>query len=622
MPDSPTSSRRLGGAIQTAVRNRRLIGISFTLLAIVAVLAIATGFGQAAVLVLIVEAATAANAGGDAITTSIGPFGELDLDLQSAIGVGLAIVASLFLAEYGAAWAQASLLANAHRAAQTRMISLYASADLTTQTHRPRGETLEVLFRHSLQAANIVRPLASGISALLNFVVLAGTALILSPSAGFFVVLALGFIMLLLRPLTLISRRIGNLRAAASRELSASGTERLELAQEAKAMGLAEPYDSNLYDQVTKLSRLTRRLRVVSYMNSASYRLAGYCITLGMVAFLSTQDSSSVGALTGALLLLLRSLSYGQALQASIQQANEIAPLIDHLVSEQERLSVGGETVGGATTVSGIGAIDFKKVSFAYGQNDPVLTDVTFTIQQGQFVAIIGPSGAGKSSLMKLLLRLRKPTSGQIQINGLASEDVDLAWWRSRIGYVAQEPRLVSGSVLDAIRFGREWIPEAAVFDAARRAHIHEEILQWPAGYKTDVGDVGEGVSGGQKQRIALARALVGQPDLLLLDEPTSAVDPDSARAIADAVADLHGQISVVTIAHSAEALRQRPDLVIAVNDGQVVTYADVEANRLEALIANTAKADLGQVSATGGSETQSDVDGVEHRKLAPDSPA
>jgi ATP-binding cassette subfamily B protein len=166
----------------------------------------------------------------------------------------------------------------------------------------------------------------------------------------------------------------------------------------------------------------------------------------------------------------------------------------------------------------------------------------------------VGPSGAGKSTLVQLLLRMRTPTAGRFLLGALPVDDIDLVSWRRHVAYVPQEPRLLDGTVADNIRFHRD-IDQASVERAARLAHIDHVIRAMPQGYDTVVGQRADAVSGGQRQRLCLARALAGNPSVLVLDEPTSALDRDSEAAIQATLRELRGRLTMFIVAHRPSLL-------------------------------------------------------------------
>jgi ABC-type bacteriocin/lantibiotic exporter with double-glycine peptidase domain len=178
------------------------------------------------------------------------------------------------------------------------------------------------------------------------------------------------------------------------------------------------------------------------------------------------------------------------------------------------------------------GEIEFRNVFFTYQGGEPLLEDISLHIAPGEHVAIVGPSGAGKTTLLGLILAFYQPSSGEIRFDGRPANEFELGSLRSRMGYVSQHTLLLSGSILENLRYGAPDATEEEVIGAAIIAKIHDFIDSLPAGYETEIGEQGVRLSEGQKQRISLARALLKDPDILVLDEPTSAVDIHTEKSI------------------------------------------------------------------------------------------
>jgi ABC-type multidrug transport system fused ATPase/permease subunit len=339
---------------------------------------------------------------------------------------------------------------------------------------------------------------------------------------------------------------------------------------------------------VDEVADRNRRLRFVGRMGSVVYRVGAMALVLGMLAVISGIGTTDFAALTGAVLMLLRSLGYGQATQSSYQQINDALPVVEQLEAEIRRLRTSSLDPVDPVTPAAMGSLVLSDVGFTYPAGDEaVLHDVSLTIDPGDFVAIVGPSGSGKSTVMSLLLRLRRPTTGTIRLGDHDLHTIDAAWWHRHVAYVPQVSKLMSGTVTEAIRFGRDWISDDDVRAAARLAHIGDEIELWPAGYETQVGQLGDQLSGGQRQRIALARALAGRPALLLLDEPTSALDPTSERLIRDSLEEIHPQTTIVAIAHRMTTVESATK-VAHIRGGRIVPgdTVDVRAEVEKALTA------------------------------------
>lgn len=594
-PTTPIAnmSRMRSNPIWTIHAHRRLIGLSYRRLATTGALSLITGLAQAALLLIVVRAATALTADTQLISGAVGPISASNLSIGQLIGLGFGVLGVLCVAEFATSLALASLTAGAQRTSTTRMLDHYSAASFEAQTATSRGDVRQVISQHSAQTAGLVGSLGAGLTAVVNFLTLAGSALILSPIAGLVVLVGLLGMLIVLRPLYARSRRLGGTRATDQRLLGSLLTERLELTREIRSFGVDEEADAPVRTQIDAVIRVTKRLRVLSRMTSVAYRLGTFAVVLAMLAFIDSSGATNLAALTGALLILLRSLAYGQAAQATYQSINEIVPVVDQLVEERDRLQATAQSgiTADHAEVTTIGRITFDEVDFAYPGGEHVLKQVSFEIEQGDFVALVGPSGAGKSTIMSLLLRLREPTAGTVRVDNTPMSSIHPAVWRSRVAFVPQEPKLQSGTVSETIRFNRAEIDQRSIERAAERAHIADEIRSWPEGFDTQVGQLGEGVSGGQRQRLALARALAGNPDLLLLDEPTSALDPHSESLVAETLESLRGEMTVVVIAHRFHTVK-RANRVIMMENGGVLPDNGQDDDALAAFMGQAATAD------------------------------
>lgn len=216
------------------------------------------------------------------------------------------------------------------------------------------------------------------------------------------------------------------------------------------------------------------------------------------------------------------------------------------------------------------GEIVFDEVGFAYADGRVVLQGLNLRIAAGERVALVGPSGAGKSTLVSLLLRLYEPTSGRILIDGVDIRRYSRASLRREIGVVPQDNLLFAVSVRENIAYGRPDAPQAAIEQAARAARAHEFIVDLPQGYDTELPERASSLSGGQRQRLCLARALVKEPAVLVMDEPTASVDASSARLIHEAVAQVHRHRTLLVIAHDYADMA-RYDRVLVLAGGRLV---------------------------------------------------
>ena len=216
------------------------------------------------------------------------------------------------------------------------------------------------------------------------------------------------------------------------------------------------------------------------------------------------------------------------------------------------------------------GEIVFEDVRFSYVPGVPVLRGISAEIRGGQSVALVGPNGAGKTTLLSLLPRFIDPDGGRVLIDGQDLREATLASLRRHIGIVTQEPFLFSGTVEENIRYGRPGATEEEVWQAARVANAFDFISSLPDGFRTEVGERGQRLSGGQIQRIALARAVINNPPILILDEATSSVDAESERLIREALLRLMQGRTVLVIAHRISTV-QRADRILVMDGGLIV---------------------------------------------------
>ncbi|HLG50422.1 MAG TPA: ABC transporter ATP-binding protein [Chloroflexota bacterium] len=216
------------------------------------------------------------------------------------------------------------------------------------------------------------------------------------------------------------------------------------------------------------------------------------------------------------------------------------------------------------------GRIQFEDVEFAYEPDHPVLQGVSFVAEPGQTIALVGPTGAGKTTIVSLIARFYDVTAGRITLDGIDLRDLDPIDLRRQMGIIPQNSFLFSGSIRDNIRYGRLEATDAEIEHAARLARADDFIRRLPAGYDTPVGERGKNLSQGQRQLIAIARALLADPRILIMDEATSSVDTRTEQLIQQALTELLKNRTSFVIAHRLSTVRNA-DLVLVVNDGQIV---------------------------------------------------
>jgi ABC-type multidrug transport system fused ATPase/permease subunit len=220
-------------------------------------------------------------------------------------------------------------------------------------------------------------------------------------------------------------------------------------------------------------------------------------------------------------------------------------------------------------------------VDFAYREEEPVLMDINLTIEPGETVALVGPTGAGKTSISNLIARFYDVDEGAVLIDGIDVREVDQQSLRQQMGIVPQDPFLFSGTIADNIRFGIPETLDEAVVEAAQLANAHEFIMRTPKGYETEIQEGGVNFSLGQRQLLCIARAVLADPRILILDEATSSVDTMTEALIQDALDRLLAGRTAVVIAHRLSTIR-KADAICVIDGGRIVELGTHEALLLQ----------------------------------------
>ena len=222
------------------------------------------------------------------------------------------------------------------------------------------------------------------------------------------------------------------------------------------------------------------------------------------------------------------------------------------------------------TTLNADGRLDFKNVSFRYREDKPLIEDFSMTANKGDLIAIVGPTGAGKTTIINLLMRFYDIRSGEIDVDGVNITDMPRELLRSQIGMVLQDTWIFKGSIRDNIAYGKENASDDEVIRAAKIARIHDFIMSQPDGYNTELKEDGTNISQGQKQLITIARAVLADPPILILDEATSSVDTKTELQIQKAMKYLMKDRTSFVIAHRLSTIKNA-DRILVMRKGSVV---------------------------------------------------
>ncbi|MDY6818588.1 MAG: ATP-binding cassette domain-containing protein, partial [Halobacteriales archaeon] len=249
------------------------------------------------------------------------------------------------------------------------------------------------------------------------------------------------------------------------------------------------------------------------------------------------------------------------------QRARASSERIFGLMDEPSRIE---EDPGAEELVVSDGRVEYDDVTFGYEDGETVIEDISFTVDGGETLALVGPTGAGKSTVLKLLLRMYDVDGGAISIDGQDLRDVTLPSIRQSIGYVSQDTFLFYGTVKENIEYGTFGASEEEIIEAAKAAEAHEFIQNLPDGYDTMVGERGVKLSGGQRQRVSIARAILKDPEILILDEATSDVDTETEMLIQRSLDRLTEDRTTFAIAHRLSTVKDA-DKIVVLEGGRIV---------------------------------------------------
>ena len=541
-------------------------------LAVMAAVAFLGGLTEALFLVVVTRAAFAITDGSEGVGIVAG--WSLSLNLTMLLGLVLILVRVAF---GGMATWQSSQLSSAVVAKiRNRLSRAFLNSAWEIQQTQNSGSLQEILLGYSAQASALMTSVSGGILGGANLAAMLGLAIAIDPLGALVMVVSVAILGALLRPLRAAVRRRAKANTLAGMELATSVNEVSQLGMELHVFHVQDSAEERVRERIERARETQRRLTFASGTASTLYSGLAYLALLAALSVVALSEITSLTSLGAVMLVMLRSLSYGLALQGAYMGVSSSTPAIDELVRRLDYFETGRRHDGGRP-IGEVESITVDHVSFAYSENQDVLSDITFTINPHEIIGIVGPSGGGKSTLVQLLLGLRDPQKGRVLADGRDIRELNKAEWARKVTFVPQASHLIAGSIAENIRFLRDWVHDDDVERAARLAHLHDDIAGFPEGYQRPVGEQGGHLSGGQQQRLCIARALVEDPDVLILDEPTSALDVRSEHLIRETLLGLKDRMIVIVIAHRLSTL-DICDRIMVIQNGELKGF-DSPAN-------------------------------------------
>jgi ATP-binding cassette subfamily B protein len=526
---------------------------------------VVAGFAEGAAILIVVRVAV--EVASDTVSSNFVPFATAPTGSGTAVAIAAAcalvtLVAHLVIAEQSAL-ISGQVLTNT----RSNALRAFSTASWPAQSKQRLGALQETVSTLSLLTSTFAQILTTGVANLIMLVMFMAIALAVNPIGMLIVSLAGALVFMLIRPLSTRIREASTEFASADTNFAEETTNFAASAMELRSFGVSEVACGRLERDLREVSAKQRSVRFKSALGTSVYRDVAVLLLVGSVGILTVIDANAVGSASAVVVLVVRALASAHAVNAAVQFSSERAATVELLVARIEALEHGREATS-SRPLDSIASFELESVAYAYPGGASVLHDVSFSIRRGEILGIAGPSGSGKTTLLQVLLRLRRPTSGMVLVNGHDYQSYLASDWARHIAYVPQEPTLFEGTIADNISFYRE-VPASALLKAAADAHIRSEIERLPGGFHTGLGPGGSGLSGGQKQRVAIARALVGSPEVVIMDEPSSALDPQSELLLRETIRDIAENAAVVIVAHRETTLSVC-DRVLTLDNGHM----------------------------------------------------
>ena len=551
---------------------RMLFKGEYPSLVVMATTAFLGGVCEATLLLLIANLALSIG-GGDLSGQKSLMFGLDQLPIRTLFLVALLLTTVRLGLQYIASRSGARLTSRLTQNLRNGTFEDFIGASWEVQSAIPEAAVQDLLQRHLAKTQAAVISVGMLMSSGFMVLALLMSAFVVDARASGAIVIFGGFLFMGLRPMTIKAKRLGRQQMQQGVIYSVQSREAIDLSLEIRAFGVSEDVadrlDKSTRSEIASLYKAQLMARMVTGIYTSAAVLIILAALVAMDAFLD-QPLAAVGAIV---VVLVRALNQTSGIQAGYHGLGDLVPYIQRLFAERQFFR-DSRPPSGSVHLENIGKIEFTDVTYSYDGVHDALQDVSFTVEPGEAVGIIGPSGSGKSTLIQLLLRLRHASSGAYQLDGVPVGDIEDQSWFSMIAFVPQDSRIYDDTVANNIRFFRPGVSDEQIMEAARRAHVHEEILAMPEGYDTVLGSRGGSLSGGQRQRVAIARALVRRPAMLVLDEPTSALDMQSESLVHETLNELKGSVTLFVIAHRLSTLNSC-DRIMVMDHGKLQAFGD-----------------------------------------------
>lgn len=532
---------------------------SFLMIVALFLSGLAEGLGVSALLPMLKIAMNSSNA--DAVPDPPGELEQAVLSVFDWIGVPVTLGTLLVLIVISAT-IKAILVLLAQR--QVGYTAARVATDLRLEVlrnmmhsrwsfflHQPAGRLSNALATEAQRASTAYMQGATAITFMIQAVVYGGVAIAVSWQATLLSMIGGAIIIWVSHFLVEMTRKAGVKQTNLMISLMSHLTDMLQSVKPLKAMAREDLVDDLLNNETNRLNKaLRRQVLAGAALNAGQDLMFVVLIAFGVYLALGVLSIDFATVLILAV-TLGRAFAFLGKVQKQYQKLAQNESAYWSLKHTSDSARTQNEHMGGDLTPALDSGISLRKVDFLY-DGHPVFSGLDMEIPAHKISTINGPSGSGKTTIIDLVIGLIRPDGGEILIDGVPFEQIDVKAWRRMVGYVPQETLLLHDSILYNVSLGDPQISEAQVIEALKKAGAWDFVSELPEGLRTLVGERGGRLSGGQRQRIAIARALINEPRLLILDEATSALDPETEAAIITTLRDLRAQLTILAITHNS----------------------------------------------------------------------
>ena len=571
---SSFSNREKLDALSKVAAHRKVLSASVVVLSLVAALLEGLGISFIIPIVDLAQQGTGATDSSsqiDRLLIEAFDFLGIPFTLQWVILAVVVVMAARFSASFVVGWLREKIRTEYLRDLQ---ISAFENAlDAKTEYFDESGsdDILNAIITQSAYAGNVIQWFIQVVEQTLLSVMYVGVALYLAPRLTVATAVVMGGLIYLVRSRFESGFEVGDRRAEANERIQQSVQAGTQGIRDVKLFGMRHRIFDQFRVAIDQFADATIKLRrnQVAISNFTEFLTA--VTVFALIYFALTFTSMSLGSLGVYLFAMFRLAPRISLLNNLVYQVEGDLPYLVRTQRFIGELSRNHERNEPTTDVpEHVETVAFENVSFGYGDEGPVLDDLSFEVSHGEFVAFVGPSGAGKSTIVSLLTRMYNPDAGVITADGVPIDQFDVHDWRSRVSVVRQNPYMFNDTLRYNIAIGKPDATAEEIERVAEIAQVTEFLDELPNGYDTVLGDDGVRLSGGQRQRVSIARALLKDGDLLVLDEATSNLDTTLEKKVHEGIERMARNYAVVVIAHRLSTVTGA-DRIYAVRGGHIV---------------------------------------------------